>query len=155
MLNIYEKKRGDFSDGVKVRFLFRRVYHTGLHSSIDALIAKKRTGMTIYYTISANQFSTKTSELPEYIAKNARNISGVQVGDGAKGGDGIYNEYESINTGHIPSKKLLPFKDQKLVIDKRKRLGIIKKGKVVQNLGDVVIQTTKYIILIFQSIKRK
>ena len=72
---------------------------------------------------------TATSELPEYISKNARNISGVQVGDGTKGGDGIYNGDGSINTGHIPSWKSLTFKYQKLVIDKRKRLGIIYKGE--------------------------
>ena len=55
-------------------------------------------------------FSTETSELPEYIAKNAINVSGVQVGDVSKGGDVIYNEYGSINTGHIPGWKSLTFK---------------------------------------------
>ena len=79
--------------------------------------------------MAANHFSTATSELPEYIAKNARNVSGVQVGDGKKGGDGIYNAYGSINNGYIPIWKLLPFKDQKLAIDERKRLGIKYKGK--------------------------
>ena len=78
------------------------------------------TGMTISYTMAENYFSITTSELPEYIAKNARNISGVQVGNRTKGGDGIYNGYGSINTGNIPSGKSLHFKDQKLVIDERK-----------------------------------
>ena len=53
--------------------------------------------------MSANHFSTATSELPEYISKNARYVSGVQEGDGTKGGDGIYNGDGSINNGHIPS----------------------------------------------------
>ena len=74
-------------------------------------------GTTISYTVAANHLSTTTSELPEYIANNARNVSGVQVGDGTKGGGGIYNGDVSINTGHIPSWKSLSLKDQKLVID--------------------------------------
>ena len=97
-------------DEAKVRFLFRKVQHTGLRSSIDALKDSQTTGMTISYTMAENHLSTATSELPEYISNNARKISGVQVGDGAKGGDSIYNGYGSINTGHIPSWKLLPFK---------------------------------------------
>ena len=79
------------SDEAKVRFLFRKVQHTGLRSSIKTLKASQKTGMTISYTMAANHLSTATSELPEYIANNARNVSGVQVGDGTKGEDGIYN----------------------------------------------------------------
>ena len=70
--------------------------------------------------MAEKHLSTPTSELPGYIAKNARNFLVVQVGDGTKGGDGIYNGYGSINTGNIPSWKSLHFKDQKLVIDERK-----------------------------------
>ena len=129
MFNIYKKEGEEMSDETKVRLLFRKVQHTDLRSSIDALKDSQVMGTTISYTIAENHFSTATSELPEYISNNARNISGVQVGDGAKGGNGIYNEDVSINTGHIPSWKLLPFKDQKLVIDERKRLDIRYKGK--------------------------
>ena len=77
-------------------------------------------GVTIFYTTATKHFSTATSELPDYIAKNARKFLGVQVCDVSKGGDVIYNEYVSINTGHIHSWKLLPFKDQKFVIDERR-----------------------------------
>ena len=117
------------SDEAKVRFLFRKVQHTGLHSSIDALKSSQTTGMTISYTIVANHLSTATYELPEYISNNARNVSVVQVGDWAKGGYVIYNEDGSINNGHIPNWKTLTFKDQKNVIDERKWLSITYKGK--------------------------
>ena len=117
------------SDEAKVRFIFRKLHHTGLRSFINALKASKTIGMTLFYTMAANHLFTATSELPEYIAKNARNVSGVQVGDEEKGGGGIYNEDYSINTGHIHSWKLIPFKDQKLVIVERKRLGIRYKRK--------------------------
>ena len=93
------------SDEAKVRFLFMQVHHTGIRSSIDDLKSSQTTGTNISYTMAANHLSTATSELPEYISKNARNILGVQVGDGTKGGNGIYNGYGSINTGHIPSWK--------------------------------------------------
>ena len=55
---------------------------------------------------------------------------------GIKGGDGIYNGDGSINTIHIPSWKSLPFKDQKLVIDERKRLGIRYKVKSGAKAGE-------------------
>ena len=112
-----------------MRFLFWKVQHTGLRSSIYALKAAQTTGTTILYTMAANHLSIATSELPEYIAKNIRKFLGVQVGNGSNGGDGIYNEDGSINTGHIPSCKLLPFKDRNLTIYERKRLGIRYKGK--------------------------
>ena len=79
--------------------------------------------------MAANHFSTANSELPEYIANNARNVLRVQLYNGSKGGDRIYNEDVSINTGHIPSWILLPFKDQNPVIYERKLLGIKYEGK--------------------------
>ena len=60
------------------------------------------------------------------------------MGDGTKGGDGIYNGDGSINTGHIPNWKSLPFKDQKLVVDERKQQGIIYKGKNGAKSGERV-----------------
>ena len=92
MFNIYEKEGEEISEEAKIRFLFRKVQHTGLCSSIDYLKASQTTGMTISYTMASKNLSTATSELPEYIAKNARNVSVVQVGDVGKGGDGIYNK---------------------------------------------------------------
>ena len=92
MFNIYEKDGEEMSDEAKVRFLFMQVHHTGIRSSIDDLKYSQTTGTTISHTMAENYLSTATSELPEYIAKNARNFSVVQVGDVGKGGDGIYNE---------------------------------------------------------------
>ena len=112
------------SNEAKVRFLFRKVQNTGLRSFIDALKASKTMGTTIFYTMAENHFSTATSELPEYIAKNARNVLRVQVCDGTKGGDSIYNGDGYINNGHIPRCKSLSFKYRKLTIYERKRLGI-------------------------------
>ena len=124
------------SEEAKVRFPFRKLQHTGLRSSIDVLKDSQTTGTTISYTTAANHFSTATSELPEYIAKRARNVSAIQVGDGTKGDDGIYNGDGSINTGHTPNWKSLPFKYQKLVIDESKRLGIRYKGKSGAKSGE-------------------
>jgi len=70
------------SEESKVRFLFKKVGHTGLRSSIDALKAQKTAGTVITYTMAVNHLSTAVSELPEYLAKNARNVSGVQTGGG-------------------------------------------------------------------------
>ena len=124
MFNIHKKEGEEILEEVKVRLLFRNVQHTGLRSSIDALKSSQTTGKNISYTIAAHYLSTATSEIPEYIEKNARNGSGFQVGDGTNGGDSIHNGDGSINTGHIPSWKSLPLKDRTLSIDERKRLGI-------------------------------
>ena len=98
------------SEEANVRFLFRKVQNTGLHSYIETLKASQTTGTTISYTMDENHFSTATSEILQYIANNARNVSVIRVGDGTKGVNGIYNRDGSINTGHIPSWKQLPFK---------------------------------------------
>ena len=105
-------------------------------------------GTIILYTMDENYFYTETFELPQYVAKNVRKVSGVQVGDGATGGDGIYIEDGLINTGHISSQKQLPFKDQKIVIDERKQLGTIYRGNSGARYGDMIIQTTQQLIQI-------
>ena len=74
--------------------------------------------------MAANHLSTAVSKLPEYLAKNARNVSGVQTGGGGGGSKSVHNEDGSINTGHIHNRKSLSFKERKIVIDERKRLGI-------------------------------
>ena len=98
--------------------------------------------------MAANHLSTANSELPEYIAKNARTFSVVQVGDGAKRCGVIYNGDGSINTGHIPSWKLVPFKEQNLSLMKGSDWASDTREKVTQNLGDVVIQTKQQLITI-------
>ena len=72
------------TDEAKVRFLFRKVQQTFKSFTNDAYDHLLYHGFT--------PFNTATSYLPEYIAKNARNVSGSQVGDETKVGYGIYNE---------------------------------------------------------------
>ena len=47
MFNIYEKEGEEMSDEAKARFLFQKVQHAGLCSSIDALKATQTTGTVI------------------------------------------------------------------------------------------------------------
>ena len=77
--------------------------------------------------MAANNLSTAVSELPEYLVKSARNVSGVQTDGGWGGGDSVHNDDGSINTGHIPNWKSLSFKERKVVIDEKKRIGINNK----------------------------
>jgi hypothetical protein len=51
MFNIFEKEGEEMSDESKVRFLFRKIQHDGLRSSIDALKASQTTGTDLTYTI--------------------------------------------------------------------------------------------------------
>ena len=118
------------SDEAKVRFLFRKVQHDGLRSSIDALKALETAGTVITYTMAANHLSTAVSELPEYLAKNARNVSGVQLQAGNEtGGSRIHNEDGSIITGDIPHWGSLSLQEKRIVFNERKRLGIQYKKK--------------------------
>ena len=110
MFNIYEKEGEEISDEAKVRFLFRKVQHSGLRSYINALKATQTTGTVISYTMAANHLSTAVSELPEYLAKSARNVYGAQTGGGGGGSKSVHNEDGSINTGHIPNWNSLSFK---------------------------------------------
>ena len=124
MFNIYEKEGEPMADDAKVRFLFKKVQHAGLRSSIDALKATQTIGTEITYTMAANHLSTAVSELPEFIQRN-RNVSGLATGQGTQeDGNGIYNPDGTINTGYIAGWRSLPFKDKKIVMNERKKLGI-------------------------------
>jgi len=114
MYNIYEKEGEPMTDEAKVRFLFKRVQHDKLRSSIDALKAQITAGINVSYTMAANHLSAAVSELPDYLARN-RNISG-------------HNSDGSIKTGFISNWKLLSKEQHAQVIAERKRLGI-KGGK--------------------------
>ena len=135
MYNIYKKEGEPMPDDAKTRFLFKKVQHSGLRSSIDALKAQQTAGTNITYTMAANHLSTAVSELPEYVAKN-QNISAAN----AKGSDpssekassAIYNPDGSVITGHIPSWRSLSQSDREKVLAERKRLGI-KGGRGGKN----------------------
>ena len=53
------------SEEAKVRFLFRKIKHTRLRRTIEALKASQATGTDISYTMDENHLYTATSELPE------------------------------------------------------------------------------------------
>ena len=80
MFNIYEKEGKEISDEAEVCFLFWEVQHGELRSYIDALKATQITGTVISYTMAENHLSTAVLEMPEYLAKSARNVFGVQTG---------------------------------------------------------------------------
>ena len=134
MFTIYEHEGEPMTEDAKIRFLFRKVQHTGLKGPIDALKAQQTAGVDISYTMAANHLTTAVSELPEYISKNSRNISGVQQdGKETKGSDAIYNADGTVNTGRIPGWHSLSFKDKKIVYDERKRKGIAPRSKDSKN----------------------
>ena len=105
MFNIYEKEGEPMPEGAKIRFLFKKVQHSGLQIAIASLEASQTSGTNLTYTQVANHLSTKVSTLPEYISKN-RNISavGTSVSSMSSGGSdaSIHNADGSIITGCIP-----------------------------------------------------
>ncbi len=128
MYTIYDKEGDPMSDEAKVRFLFKKIQHSSLRTSIEALKAQMTAGVNITYTMAANHLTTAVSELPEFIQKNNRNISGVGTSGSSSGGSAdIYNSDGSIITGHIPTWRTLSQADRDIVKAERKRLGT--KGK--------------------------
>jgi len=135
MYNIYEKEGEPMTDEAKVRFLFKRVQHDKLTSSIDALKAQITAGVNVSYTMAANHLSAAVSELPDYLARN-RNVSGVgnhnTNSDDGDNNAGIYNSDGSIKTGFLSNWKSLSKDDRAKIIAERKRLGI-RGGKGGRN----------------------
>ena len=132
MYNIFEKSGEPMTEDAKIRFLFNKVQHSGLQSTVDALKARITTSPvgTITYTTVANHLSTAVSELPEYVSRH-RNISAT--GTSPRGGGGgqegsVYNSDGSIITGYINNWRELSREDKQVVLDERARLGIKKKS---------------------------
>ena len=128
MYTIYDKEGDPMSDEAKVRFLFKRIQHSSLRSSIEALKAQMTSGVHINYTMAANHLTTAVSELPEFISKNNRSISAVGSTNSNGSSSDIYNSDGSIITGHIPTWRTLSQADRDIVKAERNRLGT-KKGK--------------------------
>ena len=75
MYNIYRDEGEELSEDAKVRFLFKKISHSGLNNAVEAMKARITTSTTtISYTTVANHLFTAVFELPEYVAKNC-NIS--------------------------------------------------------------------------------
>jgi hypothetical protein len=110
--SIYEKEGQPMTDEAKVQFLFKRVQHDKLTSSIDALKTQITVGVS--YAMAANHLSAAgVSELPDYLARN-RNVSGV---DNSKT---IHNSDCSIKTGFISNSKSLSKEEYAQVIAEQK-----------------------------------
>ena len=55
------------SEEAKIHFLFKKVQHTGLKSTVEELKAQMTEGVNVMYTMAANHLLTAVSELPEYV----------------------------------------------------------------------------------------
>ena len=104
----------------KFLFLFNNIQHSGLHSAIEAMKAKITTEITgaVSYTTVANHISTAVSQLPDYLSKN-RNISSIRSDQYNGDISSIYNNYGSINTGHLNNWTKLSDDDRKKINDER------------------------------------
>ena len=130
MFNIFEQQNEPMEEEAKIRFLFKKIEHTGLQSAIEAMRARITTSTTpITYSTVANHMSTAVSMLPEYIARN-RNVSLVATDRAQDGDSPIHNEDGSIKTGYIENWRDLSRQQRESVMKERTRLGIKleKKG---------------------------
>jgi hypothetical protein len=102
MYNIYDKHGEVMTEDAKIRFLFKKVQHTGLASAIEAMKAKITTEQpgAVTYTTVANHLSTAVSELPDYLSRNQK-VSGVNGSSfNNQNHLSILNADGTINTGH-------------------------------------------------------
>ena len=104
------------AEDAKIRFLFKRIQHSGLQAAIEALKTQQIAGTAVTYTMAANHLSTTVSELPEYLNKN-RNVAALgSENKDRKGSAILYNEDGSIKTALGSENK-----------DRRVRLSFIMK----------------------------
>jgi hypothetical protein len=137
MFNIYEVHGEAMTEEAKIRFIFKKINHEGLQSTLDAMKTKIATEVAgaVTYTTVVNHLATAVSELPDFLQRN-RNVSGIQSGGGSgRGGGsranfgpgphhGIFNANNTVHTGHHPNWKLMSPDDKKLVNDERAKLGL-------------------------------
>ena len=133
MYNIYAQHGEEMAEDAKIRFLFKKIQHSGLSSAIEAMKAKitLEPPGTVTYTTVANHISTAVSELPDYVAKN-RNVSGLHH-DSAS--NSIFNADGKINTGHHSNWLKYSPADRKKVNDERARLGLGKNKRTAKGRG--------------------
>ena len=132
MYNIYAKHGEVMTEDAKIRFLFKKIQHSGLESAVEAMKAKITTepSGTVTYTTVANHISTAVSELPDYLSRNHK-VSGVSGHTtNNQTAANIYNADGTINTGHHADWMAMGADNRKKVNDERARLGLGKnKGK--------------------------
>ena len=144
MYNIYAQHGEVMTEDAKIRFLFKKINHSGLESAVEAMKAKITTKLTgtVTYTTVANHISTAVSELPDYLSRN-RKVGAVNSGkQNTNGNNSIYNADGTINTGHHPDWISLAPELRKKVNDKRSRLGF-GKGKRNNNSSSSYKTTAK------------
>ena len=133
MYNIYTKHGEAMTEDAKIRFLFKKIQHSGLDSAVEAMKAKITTepAGTVTYTTVANHISTAVSELPDYLSRNHK-VSGVSGGKmNSNASYNIYNADGTINTGHHADWMAMGAENRKKVNDERSRLGFGEnKGKI-------------------------
>ena len=90
------------TEDAKIRFLFKKIQHSGLESDVEAMKAKITTEPpgTVTYTTVANHILTAVSELPDFLSRNHKvsGVSGHSVS--TQNVIIIFNADGSINTGH-------------------------------------------------------
>ena len=69
-VNIYDLHGEKMTEDAKIRFVFKKINHEGLQTTVEALKTKiaTETPGTVTYTTVANHISTAVSELPDFIA---------------------------------------------------------------------------------------
>lgn len=102
MYNIYAQHGEIMTEDAKIRFLLKKIQHSGMESAVEAIKSKittKPTG-TVTYTTITNHISIAVSELPDYLSRNCC-VSGVTC-ESSNGNNNynIYNTDGSINTEH-------------------------------------------------------
>ena len=129
MYNIYAQHGEVMTEDAKIRFLFKKINHSGLDGAVDAMKVKITTkpAGTVTYTTVANHISTAVSELPDYLSRNNK-VSAVTGKRSSNGSYSIYNADGTINTGHHADWINMGAELRKKVNDERSRLGF-GKGK--------------------------
>ena len=122
MYNIFEEEFEPVEEYAKIRFIFKRVEHSDLQKSIEALKSQMETkpSGTVSYTTASNHLITAVSEFPLYVSCNI-SVSSVSTGGGNQ--DDAYKAYGTINTGYIPNCRSLLNAYKKKFIAERKNQG--------------------------------
>ena len=118
MYNIYYKYKEEMNDYDMIRFLFKKVQHTGLKGSVEEMKEKVYTSppYSVTYTMVTNHLMSAVTELPEYVT-TTQNISGVSTNETGSGNyNSVTNKDGSINTGNYINWNKLSREDHKAVI---------------------------------------
>ena len=96
MYNIDAQHGKVMTEDAKIRFLFKKIQHSGLEGAIEAMKAKTTTEPvgTVTYSTVVNNILTTVFELPDQFDRNRR-VSGITNDSHSKE---IYNSNGTVNT---------------------------------------------------------